>query len=390
MKPIEIAGVGSAIADYLYDGVDFDGPAFRAYRSRVPGDGGLEPGKLVLTEDFESFAGVSVEYAMSRIVGDRKPSSVNLGGPTAVALITAAQMLVGRHTRVRFYAANGNDEAGRKIRSILDRTPVDCSKLAEVDGAAPYTLVLSDPTYHGGSGERTFLNNIGSSRRMTPERLDAGFFEADIRLFGGTALVPPIHEALTALLERAAHPRRLSVVATVYDFPAEKRDPEHHWPLGESNESYRLLDLLIADSEEARRLSGKESIEEALEELARRGAGALIVTSGTDTVRIHARPPKFVPLDIAVPISSTNITERGDARWDTTGCGDNFAGAVLFSLASQLQSGATRLDLREACTWGVAAGDFACYYMGGTYIEDRPGEKFDRIASIRERYEASL
>jgi hypothetical protein len=38
----------------------------------------------------------------------------------------------------------------------------------------------------------------------------------------------------------------------------------------------------------------------------------------------------------------------------------------------------------------VAAGDFACYYVGGTYLERRSGEKFDRISSIHKRYAAMI
>ena len=57
MRTITVNGTGSAIADSLFTGVDFTSPEFRSYCSKVPGDGGLEPGKLVLTEDFEAFTG---------------------------------------------------------------------------------------------------------------------------------------------------------------------------------------------------------------------------------------------------------------------------------------------------------------------------------------------
>lgn len=389
MAPIRIAGTGSAIADYLYDHVDFHGEAFRKYASKIPGDGGLEPGKLVLTEDFEAFAGTSVETALAELVGGLKPTSFNLGGPAIAALINTAQMLETREAEVSFYAANGTDEAGKRLRKILEQTPVDSRAFRDMHGSSPYTLVLSDPTYHGDSGERTFLNNIGSSFKMRPEDLDSHFYEADVRLFGGTALVPPIHEALTSLLKRAretGNGNNLSVVSTVYDFPNEKRNPDGHWPLGESLESYRLMDLLVVDHEEALRLAGVSDLDAAVREFQRRGLKALIVTRGVDDVLVWSGGGRFAPVEAMIPISRTDLTDRGDVPWDTTGCGDNFVGAVLYSLASQLADGRGQLDLTEACGWGVCAGDFACYYIGGTYLEKHPGEKMERITSIHDRY----
>ena len=52
-----IAGAGCSLLDYICADVDFTSAAFAAYRSRDPGDGGLEPGMLVFGEDFERFAG---------------------------------------------------------------------------------------------------------------------------------------------------------------------------------------------------------------------------------------------------------------------------------------------------------------------------------------------
>jgi len=66
-----------------------------------------------------------------------------------------------------------------------------------------------------------------------------------------------------------------------------------------------------------------------------------------------------------------------ERRGDTTGCGDNFAGGVLASLAMQLEAGGKKggLDPVEACSWAVASGGFCCFYYGGTWHERVPGEK---------------
>ena len=389
MKQFAIAGTGSAIADYLYDSVEFSGPAFNRFRTKNPGDGGLEPGKLVLTEDFEQFAGVDVATAVVEITGNANPTSFNLGGPAIVALINAAQLLHGRDISVRFYGANGSDETGKRLRKILAKTPVDCTNLKDYPGPSPSTIVLADPSFAGGSGERTFVNSQASSHLMSPANLDGDFYGANIRLFGGTAVVPPIHTELTPLLKRSSQGSGLTVVSTVYDFANEKANPNSHWPLG-TNASYGYIDLLITDEEEARRLSGASSIDQAAEVLFSRGLRALVVTCGTEDVLLKSRHEAFGERDLNIPISKTNTTDRGAANWDTTGCGDNFCGAVLYSLAIQMIEGSSdSLDLVEACRWGVAAGDFACYYIGGTYIENIPGEKLATIERIREQYEAN-
>ena len=52
-----IAGTGCGLLDYIYGQVDFESPAFQRCRSNAHGDGGLEPGKLSFTEDFETYTG---------------------------------------------------------------------------------------------------------------------------------------------------------------------------------------------------------------------------------------------------------------------------------------------------------------------------------------------
>ena len=101
MRPITIAGTGCCLLDYLYTGIDFNGPEFSRYLSRKEGDGGLSPGRLVLTDDLEKFAGKNFENLLGEIVGDRQPDEFNLGGPSIVALIHAAQLLANKAS-VRF------------------------------------------------------------------------------------------------------------------------------------------------------------------------------------------------------------------------------------------------------------------------------------------------
>ncbi|MCK5102992.1 MAG: hypothetical protein KAQ62_01245 [Cyclobacteriaceae bacterium] len=55
-KKIIISGTGCALADNLYTNINFNSSTFNSYLSKSNADGGLSPGKLVFTEEFEKFA----------------------------------------------------------------------------------------------------------------------------------------------------------------------------------------------------------------------------------------------------------------------------------------------------------------------------------------------
>ena len=97
-------------------------------------------------------------------------------------------------------------------------------------------------------------------------------------------------------------------------------------------------------------------------------------------------------------------------RGDSTGCGDNFAGGVIGSLARQLANEKLKMknekcevpstalancqlsivncqfDLKEACRWGIVSGGFACFYYGGTYLEQPEGEKLSQLQELYDHY----
>ena len=86
-----------------------------------------------------------------------------------------------------------------------------------------------------------------------------------------------------------------------------------------------------------------------------------------------------------------DLDAGGRQAGDTTGCGDNFLGGVLTSVAIQMLAGQRRdLNLTDACAWGAASGGFACFYPGGTFIEPEPGLKRRRVQSYYEAYCAQL
>lgn len=415
--------------DFLYTNLDFTSPAFTAAFSRNPGDGGLQPGGLVFAEDFEVFAGKPYEKILAEITGtpeppDKKPRKTadsagltgsaviaqNLGGPAIVALAHAAQVLPRQKYFVEFFGVRGNDETGRLLQEHLSRLPFSQCRFTVKKGATARTDVLSDPRYNGGHGERTFINRLGVAGEFGPEDLDDKFFQADIIVFGGTALVPRLHDSLTELLRRCGNKGTpaLTVVNLVYDYPGETARPGEKWNLGRLDDAYPRISLLIADEKEALKTSGCPDPESALSWFLARGTEAAVITRGHLPLYLASAGGKFFrPLSPrTLPVSALAGQElearkiRGGPPADTTGCGDNFAGGLIAGLAEQLAAVPPglfldipegKLDLAAACVPAVAAGGFACFFPGGTYREAREGEKREKllpyIAAYRKQVE---
>ena len=394
MGKLKISGLGCTLLDFVYNGIDFNGPGFQKYRSRKAGDGGLTPGQLVFLEELEKFAGKEFEEIIGEIAGDRKPDAFNIGGPAIVSIIHAAQLLKGE-AEIRFVASIGKDWIAERILDILSSTPLSSHDFVWKDARTPFTNVLSDPNFNLGSGERTFVNNMGAAEELKPADLPAGFLDADILALGGTALVPTIHDRLDEILDGAGE-STFKLVNTVFDFRNEKRSPGNPWPIGRDHRSFSSIDLLIMDREEALKISGEHSLDKALAYFIESPLKAFMVTDGTESVSIYADTVIYGPaghdLVMKLPVSGSlldlSLSENPDA--DTTGAGDNFVGGVIYSLASQLSLGINHPDLVEAAKWGIVSGGFACTYMGGTYLEEYVGQKMEAISKYHELYTDQL
>lgn len=394
MHKVRISGVGCCLMDRIYDNVDFTSELFRKYLSKKAGDGGLEPGKLTFEEELERFSGDSFETEiLPKLTDGRKADKENIGGPCIVALINAAQIAY-KESEVFFYGCRGDKEVGRDLMQKLSQTPVDLSHYRiERSSETASTSVLSDPNFDNGHGERTFVNTIGASWHYLPDEVDDDFYNSNICVFGGTALVPKIHQGLTAMLKRSKQQGSITIVNTVYDFLNEKKNPAQRWPMGDSDEAYPFTDLLIVDHEEALRLSGCADIPSSITFFCEKGVGAVLVTNGARDVYLWANSPLFgnAPQQTLPVSAAVGKALKEGRQGDSTGCGDNFAGGVIGSLARQMNNSQfsklnSRLDLCEACKWGIVSGGFACFYYGGTYIEKKEGEKLTLLQELYDQY----
>jgi sugar/nucleoside kinase (ribokinase family) len=391
-RKIVVSGTGCCLVDMLCNHIDFSGSHMKPYLSKTRGDGGLKPGRLVFREEFEAYAGVKLEDFIGSITGGRGCDAMNIGGPSIVSLIHAAQLSGKEKAEIRFHGRAGDDPYGRYLLSALQKTPVELRDLSLIESPTPSTLVLSDPEYDHGHGERMFINSIGAAWEFGPEHLDESFFDADMAVFGGTALVPRLHDSLGSVLFHAKSKGCMTVVNTVYDFRSERNNPSARWPMGKDDESYRYIDLLITDREEALALSGEADTRNAISFFREKGVHSLIVTDGSREIRAYSDGTVFRKFgSLKMPVLKM-VTEalKNHAEGDTTGCGDNFAGGVIASLVDQLFSGIQIPDLEEACTWGMASGGFACFYMGGTYFEKSEGEKLKRIKHYIDAYRREI
>lgn len=391
-EKIIVSGVGCCLVDLLYCDIDFSSEKVHPFLSSRRGDGGLTPGHLVFYEEFVEFAGAPFETVINQIVGGRVPDKENIGGPSIVSLIHAAQLTDNEHCEVRFYGRAGNDAAGKYLLDSLHKTPVVLADFKLIDNITPSTVVLSDPGYDQNHGERMFINSIGAAWDFQPADLDDDFFHSHLIVFGGTALVPMIHDHLTELLQRAKGNECITIVNTVFDFRNEKLHPEQKWPLGKSDESYSYIDLLIADQEEALRLSGHTTTEAAIQFFLDKKVSALIITNGSKDVSVYSSGQYFKAQHLTqLPVSQQIVDELKSFKGgDTTGCGDNFAGGVIASIVNQLQRGVQHPDLLEASCWGIVSGGFACFYVGGTYFEQEPGEKLSKLSHYYDLYQQQI
>lgn len=387
-----VSGAGCCLVDMLYNDIDFRSEKIKPYLSVNRGDGGLTPGHLVFREEFERFCGKPFDIVLGEISGGRSHDKINIGGPSIVSLINVAQLVDKDQCEVRFYGRGGDDEPGKYLFDALGKTPVVTGDFKLIGKPTPSTVVLSDPDYENGHGERMFINSIAAAWQFGPEDLPDEFMRSDIVVFGGTALVPLIHDNLAALLKKAKSNGCKTVVNTVFDFRNEKADPAGRWPLGESDESYSHTDLLITDLEEAFRLSGERDAKAALRFFRNLKVSSVVITNGSKNIiawsdgRFFMRSDPF-ELPVSKKVTDELLSSRGG---DTTGCGDNFAGGVIASVVNQINEGSSLPDLKEACYRGIVSGGFTCFYLGGTYFEAQAGEKKQKIEPYYAEYRKQI
>ena len=387
---MRISGAGCCVLDVLHEVPPGEGQARLApYLSRAPGDGGLVRGAAVLRSALEARAGRPVTEIAAEIAG--AGSRTTLGGVAAAALVAAAQIVRGEGIEVRLYANLSDDKDGALVRRLLSRTPLSTARLGTRRGRYPKTHILNERG-DGGVAERSFIAEAGVSDALAlaPEDLDRDFFESEVALFSAIWWEPRLCARLTDLLAACRRAGAVTVVGTAFD-PARGGD-RGRWPLGDSDEAYRHIDLLVVNRAEALLHSGEADLDRALAFFRRAGAGAVLVTQGVEPVLYWSGGRPFTPAEGRVPVVEAILRDQASGALptgDSVGCGDNFVGGVVASIAMQRRTGRP-LDLREAAILGNLSGGIASAHAGGVLDERHPGEKRDLVLRYRPLYERQL
>ena len=142
------------------------------------------------------------------------------------------------------------------------------------------------------------------------------------------------------------------------------------------------------DNEEAGRISGTRNIVDAINYF-KKNNSAFIITRGSDTSVFFSNGILFTKVLGELPVSKmvSNKIKDDQYRGDTTGCGDNFAGGVIASIATQMHNKVPDYNLKEAVVLGICSGGFTCSYAGGTYFENGAYEKKQKIESLFTAYQ---
>jgi sugar/nucleoside kinase (ribokinase family) len=145
------------------------------------------------------------------------------------------------------------------------------------------------------------------------------------------------------------------------------------------------------DSDEAIRISGQKTIDEASGFFASTSVSSFIITNGAKELVSWSGGGLFEKTElIKMPVSrkvTQELKSNPRRKGDTTGCGDNFAGGIIASLAWQLKNREKGyFNLIEALSWGIASGGFSCFTVGGTFIEKAQGEKKEKVQRIQREY----
>lgn len=226
------------------------------------------------------------------------------GGSAANVAVWAARL----GARVRFLGAVGDDFIGDHLRADLEAEGVDCSGVARLPGRSPSVLALVS-----GDGERTMVTD----RRVTL-RFDAGHVApglladvAHLHLTAYSLFDPgPASAAWAAAgLARAGGARvsvDLSSAALIAAHGAERT----------REEIARLdPDVLFANAEECRALSGAADLDAAVSRLvslagtvvARRGREGCLLAEGSERIDI--------PTEAVEAVDTVGAGDAFDAAW---------------------------------------------------------------------------
>ena len=240
----------------------------------------------------------------------------DLGGKGLNQAVAAARA----GAEVVFLAAVGSDAAASSVDSLLDAEGIDRRGLVRASGSTDRTTIFVTP-----DGENAIVTAAHQAQAFETGKAAEG---VDERAAGGHVLLQGnLSLDTTRACAHAARERGATVVVNPSPIAF---DYAELWP---------LVDIVVANEDECRTLGAAASTARAARNVVEAGAGAAIVTRGTqDTLVLGPSGEQTVPV-------------RPTSAVDTTGAGDAFCGTFVAGLDSGL-------DLAAAVARGIVVAAF--------------------------------
>ncbi len=245
---------------------------------------------------------------------------------------------VGSQSTLSYSGAVGNDRQGDAFSALLDTEGID-PFLAAKRTPTGSSVILVTP-----DSQRTMFTYLGACRDFTREDLQlARIRSARILHTTGYMWDTPNQEEATRRAAEVARGANTLVSFDVADpFVANRyRDSLVQWIPGN-------VQLLFANGEELRALTGVEGTDDEVLSAAERLAPTVVMKIGADGCHVHHRG------------ITTSVPAHPATRFDTTGAGDAFAGGYLFGLV-QKWSAAECATVANILAAGIVSVD-GCNY----------------------------
>lgn len=228
---------------------------------------------------------------------------VGPGGATNIAIMAARFGL-----QVGCLGEVGDDQFGDLVLGALQREGVGVSGVVVSPGAqTPLAGVVVDAT-----GEPAYLGHPGSLRLMAlPRAWRAPLQETEAVFADGWAE----HQGVPDIILEAFRIARAANVPTFFDPGPGNPDVDSAWV----DECLDLTTVLLANGEEARRLTGLSDHSTAAEALLARGIGLVVIKQGAQGCLLMSKRGVYLAGGLPVKVL------------DTTGAGDSLAGAVIYA-----------------------------------------------------------
>ena len=380
---MRISGVGCSVVDFIYGDMD---------SSKLKNANFLNYGEAVDKKYVEKITGLDEKEAIGALTEGITPQKL-LGGVAIAALIGASQIVNQFGTEVEFYNYTSTDENGDFIIDCVKKTPLSTKKMLRKDAASPVTYALCDKGENGEVGNRTFVSirSLEDDLAFDPEKLDEEFYNSDINLFSCVQWEPKVEANFTAILKKLKDHGSFTVVGTASD----AFDGKRKWILGDGEQVYNYIDLLIMDNDEALKYSGFDNREDCHNFFKNSNVGCFVITHGKHDLYLSVQNEDlFEPFEGYLPIASEIDADKKAGKLsigDSIGCGDNFVGGCLAGVSMQMEEDRNnKINMVDCCIWGSLSGGITSTVVGGTYYEKKPNEKYDLMKRYLNDYQKRI